>query len=372
MTKILFNISCLEQGGAERVVTNLSNRLFSEGYNVVVATQWEGENEFCLNEGIKRIHAGLSESDYNCSKVGKVIKRISNLRRVIISEKPDMVISFLKNNNYRALISNIGTGIPGIVAVRIDPKAEYNNLADKILIPLLYPLADGAVFQTEEQKEFFPKGIQKRSEIILNPVHNKYVVAELPEEKEKVVVQSGRLVGFKNQKMLVKAFVKVHQKHPDYSLKFYGRDAHDGTKEILEKLILENDASDYIKLMGASDELEKELPKAEIAAFSSFYEGLPNALIEAMVLGMPVVATDCPCGGPRTLITHEENGLLIPVDDEEAMVKSLCRLIEDKEFAKKLGEQARNLKDRVNEDATVEQWKRYIEKVISNKKSKGK
>lgn len=367
LIKILFHLTCLEQGGAERVVTNLSNKFVQNGYEVVVTTQWYSETEFRLDEKVKRLHVGLKESDQKRSKIGKVIRRILYLKKTIKEENPDIIISFLKKNNYRALLANIGTGIPNIVAVRNDPKSDYSTFVDKILIPLLYPLADGAVFQTEEQKEFFPKGIQKRSEIILNPLHNKYVVAELPEEKEKVVVQSGRLVGFKNQKMLVKAFVKVHQKHPDYSLKFYGRDAHDGTKEILEKLILENDASDYIKLMGASDELEKELPKAEIAAFSSFYEGLPNALIEAMVLGMPVVATDCPCGGPRTLITHEENGLLIPVDDEEAMVKSICRLIEDKEFARKLGKQARTLKDRVNEDATVEQWKRYIDKVISYK-----
>lgn len=366
--KIMFHLTSFEQGGAERVVSNLAGRLAEDGYEVVVTTQREGPNEFELNEKVKRIDVGVGEKGVTFSRIAKVFARLKNLRKVIKDEQPDVVISFLKKNNYRALISNIGNGIPNIVAVRNDPKSDYNSLADKILVPLLYPLADGAVFQTEEQKEFFPKGVQKRSEIILNPVHNKYIIDKLPEEKEKVVVQSGRLVGFKNQKMLAKAFVRVHQKHPEYVLKLYGRDAYDGTKEILEQIIMDNNASDYIKLMGASDKLEKELPKAEIAAFSSFYEGLPNALIEAMVLGMPVVATDCPCGGPRTLITHEENGLLIPVDDEDAMVESICRLIEDREFAQKLGNQARNLKDRVSEDAIVEQWKRYIGTIIINKK----
>ena len=187
----------------------------------------------------------------------------------------------------------------------------------------------------------------------------------MPQEKEKLVVQSGRLVGFKNQKLLVKAFVKVHDRHPDYKLKLYGRDAGDGTKELLETLILENQASDYIELMGASDELEKVIPKAEVYAFSSYYEGLPNALIEAMALGMPIVATDCPCGGPRTLITHEYDGLLIPVNDEDAMVENICRLIEDKELAKTLGENARKIAGRVNEEAIIQQWKDYIGKVIA-------
>ena len=368
MTKILFHLTCLEQGGAERVVSNLSNRLVKDGYEVVVTTQWQGENEFALDERVKRIHVGQKENDQNRNRISRVLRRITYLRETIKQEKPDVVISFLKGNNYRSLIANMGTKIPNIVAVRNDPKSDYSTKADKVLIPLLYPFADGAVFQTEEQRDFFPKHVRERAEVILNPVHNKYIQTELPREKEKVVVQSGRLVGFKNQQMLVKAFIKVHEKHPDYKLKFYGRDAGDGTKELLEKLILEHQASDYITLMGASDELEKVIPQAEVYAFSSYYEGLPNALIEAMALGMPIVATDCPCGGPRTLITHEYDGLLIPVNDEDAMVGNICRLIEDKELAKKLGENARKIADRVNEEAIIRQWKDYISKVISQSK----
>jgi len=368
VTKILFHLTCLEQGGAERVVSNLSNRLVKDGYEVVVTTQWRGENEFALDERVKRIHVGTKESDRNRNRISKVLRRITYLRETIIQEKPDVVISFLKGNNYRSLIANMGTKIPNIVAVRNDPKSDYSTKADKVLIPLLYPFADGAVFQTEEQREFFPKNVRERAEVILNPVHNKYIQAEVPQKKEKLVVQSGRLVGFKNQQMLVKAFVKVHDKHPDYKLKFYGRDAGDGTKELLEKLIFEHQAGDYIELMGASDELEKVIPKAEIYAFSSYYEGLPNALIEAMALRMPIVATDCPCGGPRTLITHEYDGLLIPVNDENAMTENICRLIEDKELAKILGENAGKIAQRVNEEAIIRQWKEYIGKVIAESK----
>ena len=117
-------------------------------------------------------------------------------------------------------------------------------------------------------------------------------------------------------------------------------------------------------LMGASDELEKELPKGAVYAFSSDYEGMPNALLEAMALGMPVVATDCPCGGPRTVITHEENGLLIPVGDEKALALALNRLIEDRVLAERLGDEARRISERINESAILEQWKEYIEEIL--------
>ena len=368
MTKILFHLTCLEQGGAERVVSNLSNRFVKDGYEIVVTTQWQGKNEFVLDDRVKRIHVGPKESDQNRNRLSKAIRRIIYLRDVIKEEKPDVVISFLKSNNYRSLVANLGMKIPNIIAVRNDPKSDYSTRVDKMLIPLLYPFADGAVFQTDEQKEFFPEYIQKRAEVILNPVHNKYIQAKQPAQKEKVVVQSGRLVGFKNQQMLIRAFVKVHEKHPDYKLKFYGRDASDGTKEKLETLIKEKNACEYIELMGASDELEKVIPQAEIYAFSSYYEGLPNALIEAMALGMPIVATDCPCGGPRTLITHGHDGLLIPVNDEAAMEENICRLIEDKELAARLGMNARKIAERVNEEAIIDQWKQYIDKVITKKK----
>lgn len=168
--------------------------------------------------------------------------------------------------------------------------------------------------------------------------------------------------------MLLRAFVKVHEKHPDYSLKIYGPDSFDGTRERLEAIISKNHAGSYIALMGGSDFLEKELPKAAVYAFSSDYEGMPNALLEAMTMGMPVVATDCPCGGPRTVITHEVNGLLIPVGDEKAMENGINRLIEDQQLAQRLGRQARRIREKINGQAILLQWKSYIEEILQGQR----
>lgn len=363
MKKVLFHITSFEQGGAERVVSNLSNRLSRDGYDVVVTTQWEGKNEFALEENVKRIDIGYREGNQKVNKLIRAFFRVLHMRHAIKEEKPDVVISFLKKNNYRTLLANIGTGIPSIIAVRNDPKSDHVGKVDKVLIPLLYKRAAGAVFQTVEQKEFFPESVQRNAQVILNPVHNKYIQATQPEHKEKVIVHSGRLVAFKNHEMLIRSFLKVHEKHPEYKLYMYGRDSFDGTKDIIERMIEENHAADYVKLMGASDELEILIPQAEIYVLSSHYEGMPNALIEAMAMGMPVVSTDCPCGGPRTLITHEKDGLLVPVNDEDAMAESICRLIEDSEFAKKLGTNARKISERVNEEAIISQWKKYIDEV---------
>ena len=115
--------------------------------------------------------------------------------------------------------------------------------------------------------------------------------------------------------------------------------------------------------LGASDELEKKLEDASLFAFSSDWEGLPNALMEAMALGLPIVATDCPCGGPATLIRDGENGLLVPIKDADAMAAGILRLIEDRELAERLGDNARRIGEEANTEAICRQWKEYIEEL---------
>lgn len=365
MIKVVFHLNCLEQGGAERVVSNLANQLSKEDYEVIVATEWQGENEFQLEPGVRRVHVGLLEKDEPKNRITKFCLRVKYLREFLKKENPDVVIAFAQRANYRALMSTYGMDAPVIISIRTDPVGHYDALSDKIQIPILFRRAAGCVFQTEGQKQFFPEYIQKKSRIILNPVHDKYLNVPKPAEREKVVAHSGRLVDFKNQPMLIEAFVKVHEKHPEYVLKIYGGDSYDGTKEILEALIEKHHAEEFIHLMGASDCLEQQLPKAAVYAFSSDWEGLPNALLEAMALGMPVVATDCPCGGPRTVIRNEQNGLLIPIKDACAMEKGINRLIEDRELAERLGNSARSISDYVSGQAVTSQWKEYIESIIN-------
>ncbi len=364
MRRIAFHLNCLEQGGAERVVTNLAHQFYAEGYEVFIATEWFGENEFQIDEGIHRVHVGLTEEDKRQSRPVQIVRRMTHLRQFVKKYQPDVLIAFAQKANYRALMATVGMKVPVIISIRTDPVGHYDSLADKIQIPLLFPRAAGCVFQTQGQKEFFPEGTQRKSRIILNPINDKYIGVPRPEKRTKTVVQSGRLVDFKNQPMLIRAFVKVHEKHPDYDLKIYGGDSFDGTKELLEALIAEKHAESFVTLMGASDELEKVLNDAAVYAFSSDWEGLPNALLEAMALGLPIVATDCPCGGPRTVMQDGYNGLLVPIKDEDAMAAGICRLIENPEEAERLGENARKIAEIANGQAVFEQWRDYIETLI--------
>lgn len=367
MHKIVFHLNCLEQGGAERVVSNLANQFSRENYQVMVATEWQGEQEFRLEEAVTRVHVGLRPEDEGKNRLTKMWLRVKYLREYLKREQPDVCIAFAHKANYRALTAAKGTDIPVVISIRTDPVGHYDGLLDKIQIPRLFPRAAGCVFQTEGQRSFFPKYLQDKSRIILNPINDKYIEEPKPAQRTKTVVQSGRLVDFKNQPMLVRAFAMVHEKHPDYELKIFGGDSFDGTKELLEQTIQELHAEEYVHLMGAGDSLEKDLADAAVFAFSSDWEGLPNALLEAMALGLPIVATDCPCGGPRTVMTDGVDGLLVPVKDPQAMAEGICKLIEDPMLADMLGDNARKIKERANGKAIVDQWRDYIETIITSK-----
>ena len=364
--KIVFHLNCLEQGGAERVVTNLANRFAKEGYQVIIATEWYGENEFQIDPEVQRVHVGLREGDEKKHHLIQFLLRVKYLREFLKKEKPDILIPFARKALYRGLTAAYFMKIPVLISIRTDPVGHYDERSDKLQIPLLFPRADGCVFQTEGARDFFAPRLQDNSRIILNPIHDKYIGVPKPEKRTKTIVQSGRLVDFKNQPMLIRAFVKVHEKHPEYDLKIYGGDSFDGTKEILENLIQENNAQDYIHLMGASDSLERDMADAALFAFTSDWEGLPNALMEAMALGLPIVATDCPCGGPRTIMTNEVDGLLIPIKNEQALENGINRLIEDPVLAERLGTEARKIADKANGQAVFEQWRDYIEEVCED------
>ena len=139
MQKIAFHLNSLQQGGAERVVSNLANRFAKEGYEVVIATEWYGTDEFALDQKVRRVHVGLTKEDENRSRISKMLRRIWYLRRFMKKEKPDVIVAFTRGVLYRALAAGIGTGIPVVISVRTDPVGHYDKKADKLRIPLLFP-----------------------------------------------------------------------------------------------------------------------------------------------------------------------------------------------------------------------------------------
>lgn len=110
---------------------------------------------------------------------------------------------------------------------------------------------------------------------------------------------------------------------------------------------------------------------AAMFVLSSDYEGLPNVLIEAMAMGLPVISTDCPSGGPANLIEDGRNGLLVPVGDENALYKAMSSIAESEELASMLGENALKIKEKLDAAVVAERWRNYLGEVAKKNLREG-
>lgn len=356
--KIFFYISTLGKGGAERVVTQLAKEFGKQDNNVTITTSYREENEYEIPSYIRRINL-LKEKDTS-NKIKRNLRLISKLRKIIKRDNPDLLISFMQEPNVRSIIATRGLRTKSIISVRNDPKMEYPETIGNIISKYLLPKADGCVFQTEDAKKYFPKKLQEKSTIIFNQVDHRFFDVKKKEGED--IVSIGRLSPQKNHKMLINAFEKVNQKFPNEKLLIYGQGE---LKEELEDEINKRGLEHNIHLMGLTSDVPKVLSKAKMFILSSDYEGMPNTLLEAMAVGLPCISTDCPCGGPRTIIEHREDGLLVPINDEKELERSILLLLEDKKFSNRISRNAKEKSEIFKPSYIFKQWKDYFVEVIS-------
>lgn len=366
--KILFHLNSMGHGGAERVVSILSAHLAGQGEKVVVATQWYSKEEYSLHEKVRRINLGLTKEEEQRGRLYKALLRLFRLRQCIRRERPQLVISFCCKANYRSAVSLLFCKTPLLISVRNDPSVDYAE--NKAATWLLERKAKGCVFQTPDARAFFSEKLQKKSRIILNPIADCYLVkkqegaAAFPPEKQ-VIVTVGRISGQKNQLLLVRAFAVLCREFPDAVLRIYGDVQEEEVYRRLTAFIEEEGLKEKVFFMGVTDKLKQEMADASLFVLPSDYEGMPNALIEAMAMGLPVIATDCPCGGPSMLIEDGKNGRLIPVGGKKELEEAMRVLLREPEKAFAMGKEAEKIIQRVHPEKICEEWMDYIRELLS-------
>lgn len=224
----------------------------------------------------------------------------------------------------------------------------------------LFQKADGGVFQTKDAQKWFPLPIQKISEVIYNPINDAFF-GEKYHPIANNVVTCGRLEEQKNQEMLVVAFSEVIKKYPDAHLNIYGEG---GLRERLHQQIVELHLENNVFLMGKTSDVPAVLGTAQIFVLPSRYEGMPNALMEAMAVGVPCISTDCPCGGPQALLESGKNGILVPVGDTNALANAIMELLADEGQRKRYSRNAKKAAENYTQEKICNKWLSYIGAVV--------
>ena len=338
MKKVLLTITSLSGGGAERVVSVWSKELKEQGYDVSILVCERFDGEYKIEDGIKVYSiASIGEGfgDYS------FIKRYKIFRKTIKQISPDVVINFLPKMQIWMMFATMFRRIRKIETIRISPWHLGRTGLVKILINRYFKRADAVILQTAEQGEYYSKKVQKKCHVVYNPVAEQYKQNPKTEYRQAIqFVGAGRLTTQKNFELMISAFKIASEKCPNIKLAIYG----EGSKDYVDKLnalIQENGLTDTVKLMGRSLEMPTVLKNADAFIMSSDYEGLPNALIEAMCVGLPCVSTNCRTG-PKDLIDDGENGFLVPVGDTKAMAEAIIKIAElEPDKAQEIGEKAR-------------------------------
>ncbi len=354
---IAFYIGSLAKGGAERVITNLAEFYCQNGYKVYMVTKMLEENEYSISQEITRIIADITPDEETNSRAKNLYLRIHKLRKIWKDIKPNAIVSFIGKNNLMSIASSRGMRIPVYVSVRSAPQREIGMGLSKYLTFFLFSMAKGIILQTTEAKNFFPSFLHKKIMILPNSVNPKFIKPLYQGEREPVIVSVGRLDDNKNQQILIEAFDILKDEFPDWRLEFYG-DGENYNK--LSEMIDAKNLTQRIKLMGSRPDIDIQIQKASIFVLTSKVEGMPNALIEAMALGLAVISTDCPCGGPADLIQNKVNGILVPVDDLDALCSSLREVLSNESYRKELSVKAHNIIDTMNPDKVNQLWMECI------------
>jgi len=344
------------------VCATLSNYWADHGWDVTLATFDDGSEPpfFPLSPRVRHLTLGLQRRSTGLThSILNNVRRVPRLRQVVAAERPERILSFVDGTNVLALIAAGGTGIPVVVGERVDPAHHAIPIGWRILRRVFYRRAFAIAVQTRPVAAFFPAAWKSRIAVIPNPVPEPTRVslaAPGGASGRRTILGMGRLERQKGFDLLIRAFAAIAPARPEWDLTILG----EGTeRDALEALINDLGLSGRVTLPGREPHAASALQRSDLFVLSSRYEGFPNALCEAMACGLPVIAFDCP-SGPAEIVRDGVDGLLVPAEDVDALVRAMSELTGDGERRKALGARATAVATRFSVERIASLWERVL------------
>ena len=359
--KYLFLIPRLGGGGAERVLVTIANQLCKSN-QIRIFTITSPDCYYELDKRVEIVCIGTPVNRKNkvllfFSEMLGAIKFIRAISQEVRKWKPDAMLSFLTETNFLAIFLKMIRRIKCrlVVSERADPnkRGKMKQWFEK----RLYPKADAIVCQSIPVTSFFNVKHSKKIKIIRNPINRAAIPTYFDGERKKRIIGVGRLDYQKNFALLISAFAQLGNDYSDYCLEIYG---YGKLEPELQKQIDSLGLSDRAHLMGMKENVMHYISDASLFVLSSDFEGFPNALIEAMATGLPVITTDFTPKGVATEIVTRENGLIVPVGDIDALTHAMREILSDKEKMLHFSINNRKVLNEFDEEKISFEWEKIL------------
>jgi GalNAc-alpha-(1->4)-GalNAc-alpha-(1->3)-diNAcBac-PP-undecaprenol alpha-1,4-N-acetyl-D-galactosaminyltransferase len=355
--RLMLVIGSLQGGGAERQLSEMANYWVGRGADVTLAT-WSGPGSkdfYPLVPGVSRLWLDVRTPRHMPFAVLIAsVRRVYKLRRIFRSFRPDAAVSFIDVSNIYTILASRGLGLRVIVAERTHPAINRTiGRPWRLLRRVCYSSAYAVVAQTQDAARWLQRNCHARVKVIPN------FLRDLPQvrcQRELMIIAVGRLSVEKGFDLLVRAFADLSPDFPNWRVCIIG----EGTeRQALTQLRDELNLTASVEFIGEVQQVELWMARASLLVHPSRREGFPNAVLEAMGMGLAVVCADCRAG-PSDLIEDGINGRLVPVDDVDALVRAMSELMAAPDVRERMGCEARNVRKQFGQDAIMDIWQSLL------------
>lgn len=334
-------------GGSERQMVDMADFWASRGARVTLAT-WSGPSMpdfYAHGPGVARVHLGPEGAGFLPQ-----VRRVRTMRSLLRELRPDAVLSFLPRSNVPTLLAGLGLDVRIVVSERAHPRQDTSlTLPWRMLRRLSYARADAVVSQTRTVAAWIHEHWGHAPCVIPNALR---VLPPPAGPRENVIVGVGRLVRQKGFDLLLEAFAGIAPVFPGWRLAILGEGPE---RRRLAGQCAALGLAERVQFPGRVRDAEQWMARAGLVVQPSRFEGFPNAVLEAMAMGAPVISADCPAG-PADIIEDGRNGCLVPVEDPDALARAMKRLLADAPLRERLGNEAMSVRERFRQEPIMEKW----------------